>query len=483
MMKLGRVWLAITTLCLLVFAGCDNESEAPGTPQGPTKFILENTLVEVASEGGEFSVNYTIENPVANGVVTAVAKNNWVAIDGDAPIGVIRFTVSANNSMMSRETEIAVVYSGDDKQQTIIVKQAALSGVAFEFLNKTIESTSISMDIKPLDKTATYMCRIISQDMIDAYELTDDLTLFNGDLQLMREEASNNDQSLSHYVRSIALTGDVNNYVFTELTPNTDYVVYSYYINLESMGLVGDIYRENIRTVAPPMADVTFDMELTADGIYINQKITPSDDSISYYHDYMALDEFYIWYGSDASFEESFEVKWNNVVLVQSSWGKSIQQIVADNCSTGVFEQKYELNANTEYVFFVVAVDSSTGFVASVPTCKTIKTESASKVDLTVDITVSDVTSNSAVVTFTPSNYTNTYGCHVVSMDEWLGYGENDDQRIYSIMSRYTLYERNEDFQYTKSDLSPSTEYVAFAFGLSNENPTTGIFTKTFSTL
>ncbi len=483
MLKLGREWLAMTTLCLLVFAGCDNENETPATPQGPTKFILENTLVEVASEGGEFSVNYTIENPVANGVVTAVAKNNWVAIDRDAPIGVIRFTVSANDSMILRETEIAVVYSGDDKQQTIIVKQAALSGIAFEFLNKKIESTSISMDIKPLDKTATYMCRIISQEMIDAYELTDDLTLFNGDLQLMREEASNNSQSLSHYVRSIALTGDVNNYVFTELTPNTDYVVYNYYINLESMGLVGDIYRENIRTAAPPMADVTFDMELTVDGIYINQKITPSDDSISYYHGYMALNEFYIWYGSDASFEESFEAKWNNVVLVQSSWDKTIQQIVADNCYTGVFEQKHEMNANTEYVFFVVAVNSSTGFVASVPTCKTIKTESASKVDLTVDITVSDVTSNSAVVTFTPSNYTNTYGCHVVPMDEWLGYGENDDQRIYSIMSRYTLYERNEDFQYTMSNLSPSTEYVAFAFGLSNENPTTGIFTKTFSTL
>ena len=76
-----------------------------------------------------------------------------MAIDRDAPIGVIRFTVSENDSMMSRETEIAVVYSGDDKQQTIIVKQSALSGIAFEFLNKKIESTSISMDIKPLDIT------------------------------------------------------------------------------------------------------------------------------------------------------------------------------------------------------------------------------------------------------------------------------------------------------------------------------------------
>lgn len=477
------MWLAVTTLCLIATVGCENENEnkTPDTPQGPAKFTLEKTLVEVPSEGGDFSVSYTIDNPVANGIVTAVAKNNWIKLTEYAN-GAVVFTVSANESMTDRETAIDVVYSGVEERQTIIVYQEAIEGELFD-VTITSESTKLVVDVKPLDKTATYMCRIMKKEIVDAYELTSDSALFNADLQFMREEASNDNQSLSHYARAIALTGDTEDYEFTGLTPNTEYVVFCYYINLDSMGHEGEIYRENIRTAEPPLADVTFDLELTVDGIYINEKITPSDNSICYYHGYMVLDEFYTWYGSDASFEESFEAKWNNVVLVQSSWGKSISQIVADNCVTGTYEQRHEMSARTEYVFFVVAVDSKTGFVASVPTCKTIKTESANAVDLTVDITVSDITSNGAIITFTPSNYTNTYGCHVVSKDEWLGFGETDDQRIYSITSRYTLYERNEVFQYTASNLSPSTEYVAFAFGLANENPTTGLFIKEFSTL
>lgn len=483
MLTFKRMWLMLTALCAFATVGCSDDNETPATPQGPATFTLEKQTVMVVAAGGEYSVSYTIENPVANGIVTAVPKHSWIKLDNDSSNGYIKFRVEANESVTERKSEIVVAYSGVEQKHKITVEQAALEGEAFVVENIELAPTAISLDIKPLDKQMAYVCRCMKQEIVDAYILHDDNALFNADMQFIRDEADKNNQSMSHYLNNIVLTGDVTEYTIENLTPNTPYVLYCYYVDLESIGRVGDIHREPLRTAHPPMADVSFEMELTANGVEVIEKITPSDNNIYYYHGYMAVDEFIQWYGTDISYEEAFEKKWNDVVLVHKSWSYDIYKIVTDNCHRGITEQKHSLSANTEYVFFVMAVDIQTGFIASVPLCKTITTGSVAASDLIVGISVKDITTNMAVVTFTPSNFNDTYGCHVVTKDEWLSYGETDQQRYYSIQSRYTLFERNEVFEYYAEDLSASTEYVAYAFGLVNEYPTTQIYTLEFKTL
>lgn len=483
MLTLNRIWLMLISLCTFVAVGCSNKSETPNTPAGPAKFTLETTVVEVSAEGGEYSVNYTIENPVENGVVTAVPKNSWIKLDKDYSNGVIRFTITENQSLTARETSIDVVYSGVEGKQSISVKQAGLEGEPFTLSNITKTDTSITVDVTPLDNTSSYICRILSKELIEAYELEEDFPLFNADISLLRDEATANNQSIKHYVTSLAHTGETGTYTFTNLTPNNTYVVFCYYIDIDAMGLIGEIHRQEVTTESPEMFDITFDMNLSVDGSNIKQTITPSDNSIYYFHDYMVLSEFYTWYGADATFEKAFEKRWNNLVLVQESWNIPIDQIIKNNCYQGKYEYTHELSDNTEYVFFVVAINHKTGFIASTPLAQTVKTNTANQSNLTINIAVSDIGANNATLTFTPSNNSDSYGCHFVKKSEWDSFGETDQQRIYSISQRYSLIERTETFQYTASKLDAATEYVAFAYGLVNENPTTGIFTAEFKTL
>lgn len=482
MLKMKNFLFSTLVLVAMVLVGCNNEP-TPDTPTGPAKFTLESTSLEVAAEGGEYAISYTIENPVANGIVTAIPKNNWVTLT-DTQNGAIKFTVESNTGIAARETDIAVAYSGVEERVLITINQPSVDGELFALTNVTTTVSTITLDITPRDKEVPYICRVQTVEDCEAFDQYDDYKLFTRDFGMMQNEASTLGQSASHYVKSLAKTGDVKGYTLEGLTPNVPYVVYCYHIDFDTMYYVGDVFRLEVRTASPEMKDITFDMEFDINGANVEQSIIPSNNNVYYYYAHMSVDDFYAWYGPDASFEESFEDKWNKVVLVQGTWGYDLYTIIKNNCVKGEFNYTYtDLLANTEYVFYAVAVDETTGYVASVPYYEIITTGSVAQSDMTIDISVTNITSNTATLSFTPSTTADTYGCSYVTKDEWLSYGDNDAQRIYSITTRHSLYERNEPASFELTDLSASTDYVAFALGLTNGNATTGVFYKEFSTL
>lgn len=105
-----------------VLAGCDKNNEENGgggtTDPNAPKIAVTPPQVNATYEGGDFTVNYTVENPVDGANVTANPGDEWVKVSSAAD-GVINFTVDAFTETENRSTLVEVVYDyGDGSVKT-----------------------------------------------------------------------------------------------------------------------------------------------------------------------------------------------------------------------------------------------------------------------------------------------------------------------------------------------------------------------------
>lgn len=112
--------LAMSAFALVA---CNPDTPEPEPVVEAPVVTLDKQSVEASAEGGEFTVNYTIENPV-EGVTLAVTEDvAWIE-DVTAEDGVISFVVAANDLEEAREATLNVEYTGAEAR-TIAVAQAA----------------------------------------------------------------------------------------------------------------------------------------------------------------------------------------------------------------------------------------------------------------------------------------------------------------------------------------------------------------------
>ena len=116
-----------------VLAGCDKNNEENGgggtTDPNAPKITVTPPQVNATYEGGDFTVNYTVENPVDGANVTANPGDEWVKVSSAAD-GVINFTVDAFTETENRSTLVEVVYDyGDGSVKTQFnVVQSGVTG-------------------------------------------------------------------------------------------------------------------------------------------------------------------------------------------------------------------------------------------------------------------------------------------------------------------------------------------------------------------
>ena len=106
-MKTLRIfWSLMLILSLTLTAACENKQ--PDTPGASSTISLKASIVEASGDGGEYSINYTITNPVEGGVISAMTTANWIGKWNTDEAGKITFTVAPNNSNEPREAVVEV---------------------------------------------------------------------------------------------------------------------------------------------------------------------------------------------------------------------------------------------------------------------------------------------------------------------------------------------------------------------------------------
>ena len=474
-----KLFSLLALVAAVVFAGCEK-----GGDEGIASFKLSQTELEVSADGGAQSIAYTIKNAQQGAVVLSNCSANWIKELSTATVGEIKFSVMPNYSAEAREATISVQYTAIDEKYEIKVKQSASDKPMFAFEVVANEPTRLSINVTPADLSTAYICRAYTKAHIDTNYLHDDIFLAEYDKQAIEYEAYYAGQTLLNYLQNISHTGKGFDIEFNKLTPDTDYVVYAYHIDLSTGEICSDIHREVIRTVAPATAEFEVDVKLEVSGAVITQTITPADKEIYYYTYRWSVEEFYMYYGFSAVMEETFVAKWNEQIMAWVQNGYQPYQIVDQNCFKGdkVIEHT-DLKAETDYVFYIFAVDHETGFAASDITIFETRTNKAHASDMTIDIEVKDIFQTTANVYWTASDPNGKFARSVFTKAEFDALGTTDEEKLEKCLSDYGFYQAYGYTDMNLTKLTPGTTYVAFAYGLDGETPNTRIFKKEFTTL
>lgn len=479
-MTLKRFFSTLAAVALVAFVGCEkNPDEGKG---GPASFKLNTTELSVDANGGAQEVKYTIENHAAGAVVLTNCTENWITDLSTATFGSITFSVAPNYKQEAREAKIAVAYTGVEEKYEIVVKQAASDKAPFTFEVATNYPTELVFNIDPADLATAYICQIHTKEYIDTFGLNDDFTLVQNDMKVFENIAYNLGQTTLNYLQNISYKGKAFDVSFPGLTPNTDYVVYSYHIDLSNGSAIGDVYREVVRTAKPEALNVTFEMSFDVNGAQIAQTVTPSDQEVYYYIGYMGVNDFKAYYGN-VDMATTFVAKWNESVAIKQNQGYFASQILEEYGKKGTQTFNYtELKAETEYVFYVFALSADSAFAASEISLQTVSTEAAQASGMTIDIEVKDIYATTANVYWTASDANGKFARSVFTKADYNALGSTDEERFASIAANYSFYVATGYTDMNLANLTPNTTYVAFAYGLDGETPNTKIFTKEFVT-
>jgi hypothetical protein len=477
-MKLRNIFTLFTAIAMFALVGCEENK----TEGGNVTFKLDTIELNVSAEGGAQQVDYTITNPQSGAVVLTSCSESWIKSLSTATYGSITFSVAPNYKQEAREAKIKVEYTAVDLDFEILVKQAASDREFFSFEVVENKPTSLNITVTPADLGTAYVCQAYTKAYIDTFGLNNDMALINNDMSLFSSTAYALGQTLLNYLQNISHTGKAFDVIFEGLTPDTDYVVYSYHINLNSGEAISEVYREVIHTAKPETIEASFDMDFEIHGAQIKQTITPSDESLVYYIGYMSVIDFKSYYGN-VDMAETFVAKWNSDCAIKQNMGYFPSQILEEYGKKGTqtFEYK-DLEAETEYVFYVFALSPETAFVASDIVLETVSTEAAQASGMTIEITVEDIYATTANVYWTASDPNGKFARSVFTLSDYNALGSTDAERFASIAANYSFYVATGETDMNLSKLIPNTTYVAFAYGLDGVTPNTKIFTKEFVT-
>lgn len=119
---LPMLWMA-----LMLAVACEKQEE----PEVLPIISLSNTMMEIEAVGGEFVLEYTIENPVKDAVIKASPVEDWVENIDCSEAGKVKFSVSANTQPDTRNSGVDLVYeygNGKSVQARFNVRQKGNSG-------------------------------------------------------------------------------------------------------------------------------------------------------------------------------------------------------------------------------------------------------------------------------------------------------------------------------------------------------------------
>ena len=476
-----KILSIVAILSLFMGVGCTEKQNED--KKGNTTFTLEETEVNATAEGMDVEINYTITKPQSGAVVLTECKDNWIKNLSTATYGMIKFTVEPNFKKEARETKIKVQYTAVEGSFEIVVKQEASDREKFSFDILSKEPTALSIEVSPADTNTAYICRTYTKAHMDAFGLIYDEGIINYDLDAIEDEAYAASQTLLNYLQNIAYTGKAI-VDFTELVPDTEYVVYCYHINLSNAQATDwEVYTETIRTAKTQNIDEDITMSFEVQGANVKQTVTTKHEDTYYFTECWSLNDFKAYFGSSATPEQIFPRRWNEQVTMKRDMGYQPHTIIEELCHQGTQTISYEsLKANTSYVFYVFAVDPETAFTATEIVTETVSTLNVNESGMTITISVKNIYPTTADVYWTASDEKGKFARSVFTKADFNALGANDDEKLATILANYDFYQAVGYTDMNLTGLQPNTEYVAFAYGLDGNTPNTRIFTTEFKT-
>lgn len=452
--------IAGSSLCLI---SCNKEEQLPD----PTFSIQEN--FEIPAEGGSFSVEYTVENPVADLTVQASSDSEWINSIDCQTFGTISFTAEGYfDETAPREATVSIKY-GEIERKMTVTQSARKAYFTIEVTD--IDYTSFNVSVKSEDKDMPYTALVTDRESFDQY--TSDQELINSAIEAWKENASNLEMPLEEYLSHMLMKGDMENMTTLDRYPGKEYAIFVFGIDYD-LTVLTRIYSTYVTSKTPEILDISYDMSVDVKGADADIHIVPSDLGQSYYLDVITKEEFEE--ASSISYWQSYFV--DNIHLNRLLFNKTPEETMAPNMHTGEADVTFSLEPEKEYVAIAMAA-SDQGVVFSEISSKEFSTGKVNLSDNVLTISVEIINSTTFHFRITPSNddpY--TWGLQPSSTYE----GMSDEE-----MLEYLLQDPFIGFNTTSGEISsnfggtPGSTYTVYAFGYQNGTATTDLYRYEFT--
>lgn len=364
------------------------------------------------------------------------------------------------------------------------------AGTNFTISVSEITATGASVSITPAEENQTYLATVLEKSVIEGFE---------DDAALVAEVKSEMDDLIEYYTQ-YGYTVSYADFCYTgadvmpvsSLDPETEYAVIAYGIDTETAAATTAVEAAYFTTTEAAQSENVLTLTYEDGKLYV--KTTTNDpwiyipESVAEYNKYQA------------------DLSQESVNAEMDDWAYTLDYYGVSDVFTFTGDQTIDLNEVYSNYFSSAGLVAGTEYmVLAAGYADGLRTTDATYITFTYGegegetggedgqfgmvITVSDITSSSAVVSVSPSDNTTYYYFDVMTVDELMEYdGAADlsadyktyfDEAIeyyaqYGYSLSYTDFASQGDDNYTFEDLEAGT-YVAFAYAM---DVTTGLATE-----
>ncbi|MBO5890175.1 MAG: BACON domain-containing protein [Alistipes sp.] len=480
-------------MCLAVVAlvACETKDVPTGDdPATKPVIILANAEIEVAAQGGDYSVNYNVANAIEGAELSVVESAEWIT-DVTVEAGVITFTVAANNEEAERTATISIEYP-DAVAKSLAVKQLG-NVVAFVIDVQEVHAASAITKVTPKNGEMFYVMYLEEVSYFQNGGITTPEQLWDDDLLAFENNAAGNSMKLKDYMQAVqVLFQGTQRVQWNRVLPGIKSVLYVYGVQFSEDGSsyepVTDIYWEVIEPEYAPLQEVNFDLSVEVDGANVELSVKPENwDGYYLVKIVDGNDELYL--GNDATitddFMKSISDEWLATCSSNLRAGHSIDDILETIAFKGEELIATELTSYTLYTALAFPIAEYDGYyqVVGKPSYINFSTEEVQQSDLDINIEVSNCYVRVADLKITPSNPEESYML-LITPTEYLPKDYDDQTLLDMALGEFIYYTYNFKGEITThlNTLYPNKEYIVVAFGYSGGVVTTEVCTKIFKT-
>lgn len=482
-------------LVVSVFAlSCKEEPLPEPVPPTPDAlFTLEQTLLNVAFEGGSCSVAYSVENALEGVLPEAVTEAEWLHVEEPTTTHLC-FTVEANEVEEQRVAVVNISYGEQADVATLTISQAPYEEPApFKIVIEDLQATSCTARITPQDDNMWYVLYMANVDYFIDYGILTSEALYNDDRDTYMRNAEFDGMNLGDYMeRYNAIFRGEKRVAWDNLLPGNEMVLYVYGIEFNGdrtdYTMTTEVCYELVVAPTAELVDVDFDLEVAVEGPDAQISVKPENWDGYYVVEIFANNhELYIDEGAtiDEEYVGRLASYWmDNCSIYQMYYGYTIADILDEFCYQGSVATEQELMSEVQYSLVVYAVDEVGGVLQLVsrPAVKSFATQRVERVDMSFDIAVDNIGSRVADIRVTPSLDDEPYLFLLMPSEYVEGVAEED--MIEELLVNYYSWAYRFEGEITShlSTLYDRTTYSIFVFGMHGGVVTTELYRTEFTT-
>ncbi len=491
-MKFKSFFLSLLALCTIAaVSSCQEDSDNPANDKAPV-ITLNPASLSAEALGGNYTIQYAIENPVENATLQAESAQEWIS-DITVSANEISFVVAKNSAEEGRNGSIDLTYPNLKDAVKIQIQQAGYSNpttdTAIEIQVYDVNEISFSYDLYPQDKTMPFIFFCETVETLEAAGAYTDEEILAYDMSFYVAEAAMYDMSLEDYLWAYYISkGDQIGMSKIGIQPGKEFIIYAYGVDFNDAGellITTDVIKYIDKTNEVEMVESPIAINVEESGYFTNVTFRPENHSGIYF--YIVEERELLFEGmdyatmTDEEISESLTSLWYQYLKLYLQFGFSFDMIAQELTLTGEETLEFSLYGERSHIAAAIPLTDE-GIACAYPSFLCFETKPVDPSGNQLTITVSDIKATSAVANITTTNddpY--VFACFSAEFIQ----GMNDREIIDFYLENYINYTTplNGDFSYKFTNLEPNTKYWILAFGYAGGQANTGLFRESFFTL